>query len=239
MTEQNMVTTPMQLLQAAVENKVEAAELSKLMDLQERWQANQARQAFFEAMSAFQAEVPIIKKTKKGDKAFYAPLETVIKTIQPLLDKHKLMVRFDTEQTESLLTAICSVSHVLGHTESNRFTVPLDSGPTTREGKKVMNGAQATASARSYAKRYALGDAFNLAFEDEDEDDDGEGIYEPISHAQMKQIQADLEELDVDKAKFCRFMDIASIAEMPVAKLPIAENFISAKRAKTPAGAAE
>lgn len=232
---QPVSTTPMALLEAAVANNVDAAQLEKLMDLQERWEANQARKAFAEALAAFQAEVPLIFKNKRGDKATYAPLEQVIATIRPCLEKHGLSVRFDTDLdtapdgSPGLITATCYVTHRMGHVEKNHFAAPVDLGPTNRDGKRVMNGAQAVASARSYSKRYALGDALNLAFTDVDDDGEAAGTA-LIDDETVKRMNKDLDDLGVNKAKFCRFMSIDSIPQMPVAKLAIAENFINAKR---------
>ena len=173
--------TPMDLMQAAIASGVDADQLGKLMDLQDRYEANIAKKAYFKSMSKLQAELPIIFKNKRGDKSTYAPLEQIMDKIRPILDRHGFSVRFDVDPTEGesgsivMLTAFCYVTHVLGHSEKNHFAVPVDLGPINQKGSRVMNGPQATASARSYAKRYALGDALNLVFGDEDDDGDKAG----------------------------------------------------------------
>ena len=56
--------TPMQMLQIAVSQGADLDRLQKLMDLQERWEANQARKAFVVAMAAFKQTPPKIMKNK-------------------------------------------------------------------------------------------------------------------------------------------------------------------------------
>jgi len=216
------VTTPMQLLQAAVANNVDAGQLEKLMDLQERWEANQARKAFASAMSDFQAKCPTILKSKKADRYSYAPLDEILRTIRPHLDAAGLSVAFNTKASDGTITAFCTVQHRDGHSVTSEFSAPVD--PAMK-----VNDTQKAGSANSYAKRYALCNALNLVGSEFD-DDGFAAATQFISDVQMATIQHDLEELGVNKAKFCRFMNIDSIKEMPASKLAIAENFISAKR---------
>src|SRR5690606_38108613 len=55
--------TPSDMLMMAVQKGADMAQLEKLMELQERWQANQARKAFDEAIAAAKAKIkPIVKK---------------------------------------------------------------------------------------------------------------------------------------------------------------------------------
>src|SRR6185437_6864901 len=56
--------TPMQMLAIAVQQGADMAKLEKLMELQDRWENNQARKAYVAAMSAFKANPPTIVKNK-------------------------------------------------------------------------------------------------------------------------------------------------------------------------------
>ena len=217
-------TTPMQLLQAAVANNVDAGQLEKLLDLQERWEANQARKSFAAAMAQFQAHCPTLLKSKKADRYSYAPLDEILRTIRPHLDATGLSVSFNTSTKDAVITAFCTVTHRDGHSVTSEFSAPVD--PAMK-----VNATQQAGSANSYARRYALCNALNLVASNEDDDGATAGAA-LISDEQMAGIQSDLEALKVDKAKFCKFLNIQSIKEMPLAKLPIAENFIAAKRNK-------
>ena len=57
--------TPANLLALAVQQGANVEQLEKLMALQERWQAQQARMAYFAALARFQATVPPIPKGRK------------------------------------------------------------------------------------------------------------------------------------------------------------------------------
>jgi len=119
--------TPMALMEAAIEKGVEPDQLSKLMDLQERYEANQARRAFANALADFQARCPTILKSKRADRYSYAPLDEVLRTIRPHLDAAGLSVRFSTILTkETVLTAICTITHRDGHSETSEFAACVD-----------------------------------------------------------------------------------------------------------------
>src|SRR5690606_36377667 len=57
-------TTPSDLLRLAVQQGADIAKLEQLMALQERWEANQARKAYVEAMAEFKKNPPEIFKDK-------------------------------------------------------------------------------------------------------------------------------------------------------------------------------
>ena len=58
--------TPMEMLSRAMMSGATPDVLEKLLALQERWENNQARKAFDEAIAAARAEIPPIKKNKNG-----------------------------------------------------------------------------------------------------------------------------------------------------------------------------
>jgi hypothetical protein len=210
---------PMSILASALERGIDTEQLSKLMDLQERYEANEARKSFFAAMVKFQAQCPAIKKTGKEAKGRYTypELDEVMRTIKPHMDECGLAVRFDTEMTgEMVITATCYVMHRDGHTQSNQFAAPIDQTKSAA-GNYIMNATQQVASARSYAKRYALFDGLNLV--GTNFDDDGQCLddrYEkhdkvvaarqpqdPITSEQIAQLKLHAERLrkEVDDGK--------------------------------------
>ncbi len=169
---------PLMILDRAIEKGIDADQLEKLMVLQERWEANQARKAFDSAMADFQADCPIIPKTKQADRYTYAPLDTVLTTIRPHLKSAGLSVRFSTKTDGPVITAICTVSHRDGHNEVSYFAAPVDD-------KMRVNDTQKMGSANTYAKRYALMNALNLAAGNEDDDGFSAGPV-PLDKEQIK-----------------------------------------------------
>ena len=62
---QIVALTPVELLRIAVSQNADIDKLTKLMDLQERWERNEARKAFVVAMNAFKSAPPTISKNKQ------------------------------------------------------------------------------------------------------------------------------------------------------------------------------
>ena len=93
--------TPMAMLQMAIERGADVAMLERLMALQERWEANEARKAFIAALSAFKADPPTVVKNKsvafgQGDRRTaydHATLDQVASVIGAALAAHGLAHR--------------------------------------------------------------------------------------------------------------------------------------------------
>lgn len=121
------------------------------------------------AFVAAQGDLPEITKdktvtvkTKNGQsfKYSYADLPTIVAKIRPVLAKHGLAVAQDVEIQDGRVVVSTRIYHVSGYME--KF------GPVVLNGG---NDAQAAGSAITYARRYALCAALNIAA---DEDDDGQ-----------------------------------------------------------------
>lgn len=151
------VTTPAQLLAMAVQQGADLDRLEKLMGLQERWDANEARKAYVAAMTAFKAEPVNIGKlkhvrfvTQKGVTEYdHAELSDVTDAIVPALSKHGLSHRWNVKQDGTTITVECVMTHELGHSESVSMTAP----PDASGGK---NSIQQIASTVTYLQRYTL-----------------------------------------------------------------------------------
>uniref|UniRef100_A0A6H1ZFJ8 Putative Erf family protein n=1 Tax=viral metagenome TaxID=1070528 RepID=A0A6H1ZFJ8_9ZZZZ len=162
---------PMPLIQMAIEKGASIEALEKLMNLQERWEANQAKKAFNEAMAGFQGECPIIKKKKDGGTTEggkvaykYAELGMIVSQVSPILQKYGLSYSFKTEFPVGKVKAICIAKHLLGHSEPTEVEMPL----ATKT--KIMNDPQQTGATITYAKRYSFCNAFGIMTEGEDID---------------------------------------------------------------------
>jgi hypothetical protein len=169
--------TPADLLRIAVQNGADLDRLERLMALQERWEANEARKAFVLAMTAFKAEPLTIYKrkqvgyeTKEGDFVGYshAELSDVTEVVAPAMAKHGLSYTWSIKQEAARILVACIVSHKQGHSES----VTMDAAPDT-SGKK--NAIQAIASACTYMQRYTLLAATGMSTKGMDDDGHGAG----------------------------------------------------------------
>ena len=165
------------LIAKALEKESALEVLDKLMVMRREMQADAARAAYFQALSDFQSELPIIPKTKpvyeKGSQSVryhYAPLSVIQQTIRPYLKNNGLSYRFhgkqpddvNTEAMSGMITAKCEVYHIMGHSEISVFQVPIDP-------KAYMTAQQKVGSADTFAKRYALCNALGIVPSDDDD----------------------------------------------------------------------
>jgi hypothetical protein len=166
--------TPMSLLERAVANGAPIETLERLLDLRLKWEANEARKAYFEAMAAFKAEVPQIVKdrtasfTGRGGGAVsydYASLDNICEKLIPVLSKHGLSHNWRTSQLETgKIRVTCVISHALGHSQdgSTLEAAPDDSG--------TKNPIQAIGSTTSYLCKYTFCSTSGVAIKGHDTD---------------------------------------------------------------------
>jgi hypothetical protein len=210
----DITATPAVLLNMAVQQGADLEKLEKLMALQERWEANQARKAYHEAMTAFKSNPPEIDKDKhvsftttRGVTSYHhATLWNVTDKISQELSKHGLSASWTTKQEASAITVTCRISHILGHYEETSLTAnPDDSG-----GK---NGIQAIGSTVTYLERYTILALTGLATSDMDNDGKGEVVY--ISDKEKSTIVDMLQSKEVPEEKFLAFMNCKSLETIP------------------------
>lgn len=170
---QALPITPMQMLNTAVAQGADLDKLQKLMDLQERWEKNEARKAYVAALAEFKKDAPKIIKTKEvsfgaGKTAYkHAMAGVASEVIGEALAVHGLSHTWNVEQPEGgKIKVACILTHALGHSER----VTMEATPDTSGSK---NSIQAIGSTVSYLQRYSLFAATGLV--PKDADDDGKG----------------------------------------------------------------
>lgn len=166
--------TPMAMVAQAVASGASIETLEKLLALQERYEAGQARKAFDNAVSAAKGQIkPIVKdKTvgyegRSGGKTSYTheTLGQIASVVDPILHAHGLSYRYRAEQGEKGISVTCILSHRDGFSEETTLSAGADTS-----GSK--NSIQAIGSTTTYLQRYTLKLALGLATTDRD--DDGE-----------------------------------------------------------------
>jgi hypothetical protein len=170
----NSAMNPQILIEKAVEKGLDVTALEKLIAIRKELKAEAAEEEFNRALSMFQSECPDIEKTKKvmakDNKTIryqYAPLDSIVKQVKPMLKKHGFSYTIKSRQGEGWVKVVCQVRHVAGHNEETELIVPVDDG--------YMNNIQKIGSANTYAKRYAFCNAFGIMTADEDDDGNGTG----------------------------------------------------------------
>ena len=222
--------TPMQMLQTAVDKGADIDQLTKLMDLQERWEANEARKFYIVAMSAFKANPPEITKNKdvhystsKGDTDYsHATLDHVANAISTAMSPHGLSFRWSVDQGDAIRVG-CFVTHVNGHSEEVWLQAPAD-----QSGGK--NSIQAIGSTVTYLQRYTLLAATGLAAKGQDNDGSSADQSEPITLEQVATLLALAEEVKADMPKLMTYLKVESLGELPSHQYDHAVKAMEAKR---------
>lgn len=229
---QRQETTPAMLLNIAIDKGADLEKLEKLMELQLKWEANQARKAYTEAMAAFKANPPEIEKDKhvkfttmKGVTEYnHATLANVTDKINASLSSHGLHASWTTAQVEKAITVTCRITHILGHYEETSLTaLPDDSG-----GK---NPIQSIGSTVSYLQRYTLLALTGLATKEMD--DDAQGTTEYIDDKQKSTIIDFINDKGIDQAKFLSYMKCESIESIPASEFNKAVASLKAAKGKS------
>lgn len=159
------------LIAKAIDKKVPVETMERLLIMRRELKAEWAKAEFDKALAAFQAECPIIKKTKSvktdtGEIAYkYAPLESIVAQVKDTLRNHGFSYCVDQpEAKQGYIKVALTVKHTSGHSEVTCVELPL--GNKTR----IMSQTQVEAAALTFAQRYAFCNAFGILTGDEDTD---------------------------------------------------------------------
>lgn len=164
--------TPSDLLRIAIETGADLDRLERLMALQEKWEASEARKAYNVAFAAFKSEAVQIVRGRTVTNGpltgrSYAELHDVVDAVTPALSRHGLSAAWRLSKDEKdWLEVTCSLKHVGGHSESVSMGGPPDQGG-------AKNALQARASTKTYLERYTLKAICGIAEGGEDDDGDG------------------------------------------------------------------
>lgn len=222
-------TTPASLLQMAIQRGVTTEQLAQLLDLQERWERNQARKEFEAALAAFKANPPSVVKNKLvsfGNTRYsHATLDNVCDVLGPALAQFGFSYRWRTDIIDGKLVKVtCILTHRCGHSEETSLqAVPDNSGS--------KNAVQAIGSTTSYLQRYTLLAATGIAVQNADDDGRGAGRSDPtITDEQVKLIADGLNATRSDWDKFLAMFRITDLAELRQSDFARAKELIDRKR---------
>lgn len=156
-------STPMSLIERAVTNGASVETLERLMTLQERREATQARKAYITAMSMARKDFAPIVKSNDGYKARYKfeTLDDVLAAVGgPLADNGFSFDWITEDQPNGYIRVTCVVTHEDGHQRTNSMSgdpkAVADAGAN-------MNGMQRVGAVVTYLQRYTLKAALGVA----------------------------------------------------------------------------
>ena len=228
-----VAVTPMAMLQVAVEKGASVEQLERLMALQERWEANEAKKEFVAAMTRFKENPRVIEKnatvdfpSAKGRTHYkHATLANVCDVIGPALSEVGISHRWETEQLDSgMIRVTCVLTHARGHSER----VWLQAG---RDDSGNKNSIQAVGSTITYLERYTLKAALGLAEADQDDDaQKAETVVPVISEEQAHNLRALIAEVKADEKAFCTFFKTPSVDGLAAKNYAAAVAMLEKKR---------
>lgn len=173
------------IAEAAADPRCDVAKMQALLDMQRQVEERDAEKAFTAAFIELQADLPAIKrdgkievrrKDARGERTGdvqqatpYATFNSIMRTVGPLLVKHRFTLSFSTEPNEAAGRLLVKglLTHSAGASRSTVFPLPIeDSGS--------KNNVQGWGSSLSYGKRYCTIALLNIVSESpEDQDTDG------------------------------------------------------------------
>lgn len=204
------------LLHAAVDKNVSPEALEKLLNLEERITARQAKQQYAEALEKFQSECPPIFKATKGQLANYAKLDDIEKHVRPYLRANGFSYDWDRELLEGhagWMRVVAILRHQGGHEERRGFPVPIDQ-LKTRDGRNVRSGAQEVGASDTYGMRRSFLSVLGMAPTDDNDADQPPAPADLVSQEQAANIRALAGEVGADLGAFLKWIGADSIEEM-------------------------
>lgn len=162
----------------ALNPEVPVDKLERIMAMQERILAHNAKSEFDAAFAVMQGELPII--TERGEievdgkvRSKYARYEDIIEVVRPIMGRHGFGLRHKNETLPAGKFRIVGIlSHRAGHAETDEFEFGADTS-----GKK--NDVQAIGSTRSYGQRYTTIALLNIVTRGTD--DNGKAAGQPAA----------------------------------------------------------
>ncbi len=158
---------------AATDEGFSVDKLEKLLDVKERWDAEEARKSYVAALAEFKRAAPTLVKDKKvsfaDTKYSHATLGQVATAVAAALAEHGMSHGWSVDQHNGTVTVTCTLTHECGHRENVSMTAPPDDS-----GKK--NAIQRIGSTVTYLERYTLLAITGLAAHEQDDDGETAGV---------------------------------------------------------------
>lgn len=117
-------------------------QMDKLLDLQFKWDAEQARKAFNVAMAAFKSSPVLITKDKENKQynSMYTTLGNLVNTASEAMAPFGLSADWEIEQSDKEIRVTCVLSHSAGHSKR----VSLKAMPDTSGAKNLIQQIKST-----------------------------------------------------------------------------------------------
>ncbi len=220
---------------AARDPQVDVAKMQALYAMHKDAMAMQAAAAFAAAMADFKRNPPKIIKDKhvaiphkdgRGVTEYdHATLGHVCDQIIAGLAAVGISHRWDLAQLDGgMIEVTCVLTHAQGHSVRTSLR-------SSRDDSGSKNNIQGIGSTQSYLSRYTLLAATGLAAGMPDNDGRGAADdYDRVSEEQEANLQALIEEVSADKARFLDYFKVQRLQDMPADEYKTAVAMLQEKR---------
>jgi len=216
---------PISLLATAREQGASLEKLEQLMEMQFKWEANEAKKAYHKAVADFKSEPVRIPKSKRNSQfggSPYSGIDDLVNTVNPVLGNHGLSAHWSIDQSEGIKVT-CVLTHSLGHSESVSMT-----GPADKSGAK--SPIQEIKSTITYLKIATYEAVTGVASSDDPGDTDGNIPEKSIDARQVVEIEKLIKLKQADKSGFLLHFSIEEIKDLPKAKYSKATQMLRDKK---------
>lgn len=203
------------LISQAIDKKVPVETLERLLAMRKELKAEYAKEQFNIAMATFQADCPIIKKTKpvhtkNGTVAYrYAPIDSIVSQVKQLIREHGFSYSVDTTPFDGRVEVTVCVRHILGH--EGRVSVNLPFVERTA----MMTNAQVESATISLATRRAFCNAFGIITGDDDTDAGKQDVaVRPISQLLIDELLALINMTNYTESQVVKGWKVSKLEEL-------------------------
>lgn len=222
--------SPANIIRMAIAGKpdIDLNKLEKFLELQEKYEANQARKIFTTNFALAQKDITAVLKNKKNPQTHsqYAGLDDIINMAKPVYtDKGFSVIFYEGNTDKPEHVRICAdILHSAGHKETYFYDMPLDGSGI--KGNANMTKIHGKSSSTSYARRYLLCMIWNIPTQDTD----GNTTVANITKEQADGLRAQIKELGAKEEKFLDYMGLEKLEDMPLRDYRKAQAAIEAQR---------
>lgn len=221
------------MLDLASNPDVSAEKLQIIAQAHQRVTADEAAQAFNEAMTKAQNSMPAVVRDTVNDSTMskYARLETISDAIDPIIHAHGFALTFGTADSvlEEHYRVTCTVRHAAGHSETHFADVPADADAYEGDDKKIA--VHAFGSSMTYGRRYLKCMVFDIVLKDEDNDGNPHSEAGPhITAQEVETLISLMAAAGANRDRLLKVLRVESFSDLPQARFDEARALILAKR---------
>ncbi len=216
---------PAALISKALAHGQDLNQLEKLLELQIKYEENEARKAYHEDLARFNEVAPPVSKDKfnKAFDSWYTSLGNLLNTYGPVLGQFGLSISFPTpKQTEKAMEVFCKLSHRMGHSETTSMSGPIDASPVGgQSGKRVRNPLQDVKSTFTYLRSATCEAVLGVAGTEGTINDNGNAgsiSVEFITKEQVKELTKELKGFPDEGKAFLEWLEVETVDTITAGK---------------------